>query len=68
MARAVYEANGTEVWKRNSDTGSVHLAVVAKPIDGDWQAARERARVCAAALNEHQAQADAKREELPKAG
>ena len=66
MARVVYEANGTEVWRKAPN--SVHLAVVARPIDGDFQGARERAWICAAALNEHQATAEARREELPKAG
>ena len=67
MSRILYQANGTEVWMK-TDAGSTHLAVVARLIDGDYQSARERARVCAAALNEHQATAEARREELPKAG
>ncbi len=61
MARIVYQANGTEVWMK-TDTGSVHLAVVVKPIEDNYAAARERARICAAALNEQRADADAKQE------
>ena len=68
MARIVFEANGTEVWMKNRDSGSTHLAVVAKPIDGDYQGARERARVCAVALNDHQGKAEALLADLQKAG
>jgi hypothetical protein len=45
-----YEANGCEVWLKNGD--QVHLAVVCKPVGGDYGSARKRARVCADALND----------------